>query len=272
MSVEHQERPLSGRIIREIERSATEILSGVTRTHPSRKPYRGYEKLHYFTPGQKHSAVYLAGERLRHFPNEPVLNEPISPQRRQPDDVIDQTLVSMVNASIERPIIDPSVPAFECLDPLAEDVCNVSETHFLRAIGSLHGQCEKKADIITDGNDRPIILRKRMGARTCLTLCDVTINGIPYPAGSITSLEFNDDVNGEVEDSVEKRQLRVLGLESVASLGFQRLSRFVLPRKYQKAWESYGNDFLDTSHHEHMIMRGLTPTNIAQELKDLIAK
>jgi len=267
MSVEQSQRPLSGKILSKIERATEEVLSGVNRTR-----YRGPEELHYFTPGQMHSTVYLVGERLRHFPDEPILEGPIRTQRRQSGNVIGQTLVSMVNASIEKPIADPSVPAFECLDPLAEEVCNVSETHFLRAISSLHGQGEKKADIITDGNNWPILLRKRMGARTCLTLCEVTINGIPYPAGSITSIEFVDSVDGEVEDGVEKRKLRVLGSESVASLGFQRLSRFVLPRKYQNAWESYGNDFLDTSHHEHMIMRGLTPTSIAQDLKDLIAK
>lgn len=218
-----------------------EVISGLTNL---KKP-EGYTTYSAYSPTETLLAIRRAGMHLRFNPGQPLTEIPVYLVEDQRGDISSRVLASMINASINKPPQLDTQPDFMCRDPAGLGVCYRSEPSFLSALMELRNGYNS-ADIIADG-DKPVFLAKQIGERACLTLCDVTIDGVPYPPGSIATYEIDLETRKEVERTQTERAYRRYDVNDVNSLGFLRLSRFALPIGEQQGWDEYKNTYSDIS-------------------------
>ncbi len=185
-----------------------------------------------YTPNLTLLAIARAGAYLRNNPNKPLAEAPVFLESDKQDDFSSQVIASMINASIERPEQNPDGLAFNCVDPFGVNICKSAEPRFIDAVDAT-----KDLDVVTD-NDKPVLAIKYLGEVSCLTLRDVTIDGIPYPAGSITRPVIKETaVNREI-NSERKTGPGQYTIDEVKSLGFMRLSMFALPLADRPLWRN----------------------------------
>lgn len=213
-------------------------------------------------------AINTAGMHLRYNPNQPLTEAPVYLIGDQKNNFMAQVLQSMINASITRPSEDTN-PAFVCIDPTGLDACFSAEPYFLRSINHLADMDNNEgpiADIITDDGS-PVLLRKLIGNETALTLRDVTINGIPYPAGSITHSYTPKSVEDRAERKRGERPYKEYDISEVNSLGFIRLSRFAIPlgQRSKLDYELGGHTRL-----ERHKRRRMTAKKIALQVEEIL--
>ena len=218
-----------------------EVISGLANL---KKP-EGYVAHSAYSPNESLLAIRRAGMYLRHNPDQTLTDAPVYLNKEQRSDISSRVLASMINASIYKASRLDNRPDFICTDPAGLGICYRSEPSFLSALRELHNGYNS-ADIITDGK-KPVLLAKHVGERACLTLCDVTIDGVPYPPGSIATYEIDLAARLEAERTQAEQIYKRFDVSNVKSLGFLRLSRFALPVWEQQAWDDYKNTYSDTS-------------------------
>jgi len=205
-----------------------------------------------FAPSLTLDAIVAAGTHLRHSPDQPLLETPVYLTSEQQGHFASQVLASIINASITRPTNNTEDPAFACLDPTTLGGCAAAEPYFVDAVGKLSpiatGDHPPIADIVTK-NGNPVLLSKKardLGAETCLTLCKITVDGVPYPSGSIAIPVMKTEAREEAWPANGERPYTLHDIRDVRSLGFMRLSMFALPlderSEWHEAYDEYDED------------------------------
>lgn len=184
------------------------------------------------------SAVKNAGEALREDPDRVLTDSLINPDWGFSTNVSTRTLIEILNSSLEKSPIPSHEVQFTCSPAEKLDTCSFADLSFLRTIVTVeyvspdqpaaHG-CQ----IIANQAGSPIFVRKYLGNPSAISLKDVYINGIPYPAGSIFSLEAPDDEDSLPEPSSHKVQ--EIPLRNIGRISFLRLSAFALPPAERRA-------------------------------------
>lgn len=211
-----------------------EIISGIINLP---KP-EGCIKKAAYAPTRVLSAIRSAGMKLRFDPYQPVTETPVFLTDEQSHDISNRVLSSIINASHGLFNSGPHVP-FSSGDPHTRGICYNTETYFVRSLRSL----ADNAEVVTDG-EKPVILIKEVNERVGLTLCDITIDGIPYPPGSIADISMKTPVEkAHVAVGQEVSTVPRSDIQDVDTLCFLRLSRFALPLSQQSSWDEYKGDF-----------------------------
>jgi hypothetical protein len=192
-------------------------------------------------PNSVYAALNVAGKLLRKDPDLRLANTTVAiPEElaQKPQSFAAGVLSKIIAASIE-PVPAPDFDrTFICRNAKSIDSCSNAEGSFSLTFTQM--QTPRVAlegyyrpigyQIITGQNDQPIAVRKARGELSTLTLVDTTINGIPYPAGSIMRMNLLDDryaanpdvYNSEIPHYLQQR----VGVERVSHAAFIRLSAF----------------------------------------------
>jgi hypothetical protein len=139
-----------------------------------------------------------------------------------------QALGAMVCASI-RQSVGADDPRFIGSNRTIS-ACEEAELYYMRTLRSLALFCQSGAihdrfRIVADRQGRSLLLQKAAGERSALTLRRITIDGIPYPPGSIVRL----GITGEYDNSLAKSRVSFTYHDHVEYVAFQRVSEFTLP-------------------------------------------
>lgn len=151
---------------------------------------------HTHEPHQTLAAVAEAGRLLRKDPERKLADGLIRPTDTISNDIGALALTRMINASID-PVIDAEVvfPSGSSCDVRAIEVCRTAEKDFAFMIEDLKKQedVDEGGEIIVDNSGSPIMLRKASNVPSSLSLTELVVNGIPYPAGSLFNTRLGRD-------------------------------------------------------------------------------
>jgi len=192
-------------------------------------------------PNGMYSAVNAAGNLLRKDPEQHLASAELDipePLAQKPKNFAANVLSAMIAASINPvPATDHS-RTFICRKTRNIDCCSNAEGGFSETFTQMYTPQVPLEDhykpigyqIITGSHDEPIAVRKARGEPSALTLVKTTINGIPYPAGSIMRMDLLDDRSRD-DPSIFDTDLpfddqRRVGAERVSHAAFIRLSAF----------------------------------------------
>jgi len=211
------------------------------------------EPLHHdadfcYQPDDWYGAVAKAGEILRQRPYVELVNTPITDQLFGDGSLTlpQMTFKGIINASRDRIANQNPATTFFCRGAKRVDSCSSAEGGFGLTINNMtHGHKARDSrrsgedyykrfgwTIIID-DDMPVGITKRYGQPSTLALSPITINGIPYPAGSL--LRMNTLKKGYHHEAEERRTF-VPG-ERIAFASFLRLSAFALPAEERKTFQ-----------------------------------
>lgn len=170
-------------------------------------------------PSPMLKAVATAGGMLREDPTATLAEQPIKPEAKFERSSIARALIGIINASIKPEVGPVDLPyTWEGVD-----VCRQADFKFLDLINQL-SEGAGAGQII--GSGQPALLRKTQnGEKSALSVRDLVVNGIPYPAGSIFKVKMSD------EDELSTHMpdvLQSVDLSRVGGLGFMRLSVFAV--------------------------------------------
>lgn len=200
--------------------------------------------LSMFAPGRDKalSVIAHAGTILRYDHDRQLTGSPVFLEAERKKDFRSRVLANIINAGFEKVNDELRYPSFTCTDPEGLPTCSYADRLFIDSLDS------KAVDIVSQ-NDKPILLLKQLGVHTCLTLCDITIDGIPYPAGSIARPILTDEAVEREEAAKNTTSHGQYDVSELTSLGFLRLSIFSLPPSERSFWEKrYPKKIADRLH------------------------
>lgn len=190
-------------------------------------------------PNQMYAAVARAGAILREHPQAELANQPItrSMQRGFPHDLASRALTTIINASLDPVPAASWDTSFTSFGVAPVDNCSLAERFFAATVWQLQQPGIPLIDerppigsqLLTGDNDTIIAIRKGLGSRSCLTLVPVTINSVPYPAGSIMRVNLLSEYNGKRYISHRGTRVTDIPVERISHINFLRLSAFALP-------------------------------------------
>jgi hypothetical protein len=209
-------------------------------------------------PNGLYAAMIEAGHILRKAPDTELVDTAITPPSNKLSylnrSVAARGLIAILNASLERQPGKSWDTTFQCYGTRAIDACQDAERYFGRVIAQMQtpdkpimGQRRLIGyQLITDNDNQPIAVRKGMGEPSTLSFTEITINGIPYPAGSIFRADIVDDLERiqkwyKYRTRVYIDTQRRVGVEEVSHIAFRRLSAFAInPLKRRREFPTYG--------------------------------
>lgn len=171
-----------------------------------------------YAPNEMLKAVAVAGILLRRGYKD-LANKPIKPDGELSRNTVAMTLTNIINGSIEPLDAAVDLPA----SPSGIDACRAADFKFLTLIDALQ-KGEGKCQIIGD-NEAALIRKTRNGQPSALSVRDLVVDGIPFPAGSMFNIELTDEDKTSIQTP---NVLESVGLNRVEGLGFMRLSVFAL--------------------------------------------
>lgn len=194
-----------------------------------------YSKFCSYLPGSWFTAIAITGELLNGLDRiEPLASGPIPLDCLASNPATEQRVLrNIINGSIT-PETSPTQPAFQNIYEGGVDVCRSAEGRF----GTIFNEMRKPDNpaprgpsgnslewtFVVDGSS-PVLLEKTRGAGRSSTLAleDITINGIPYPAGSLLAIYKLPHAR------LSAGAHTVVPMEEVENVSFMRLSAYTLP-------------------------------------------
>lgn len=228
-------------------------------------------ELEFHVPTPTLYAIWHGGAFLRHNPGQPLLSYPVSLTDEQRTSVCNQTLADMINTSLVGSSDVASLPSFHCTSPGATNTCESAESAFIETFTELERGDEFCASVVIEGGV-PVLLRKIMGVKTCLTLCEINIDGVQYPAGSITSVDINTGAVDFAKQDGRVRPYSAFDISGVESLGFQRLSHFALPSQEREKIRHKLNRDLEGQMQETRLFRAFNIDDAASTVAKILKK
>lgn len=204
---------------------------------------RGGEDLNKFcsAPTRTLEVLAFAGRLLRKDPNIELVDRAVIPTDYLPEGSTGRMLLDVLNAS-HTPVDGGDRPTFTCQMPIDVMACGYAEAGFLTAISRLrkeavgHRTADRKPGHVTvfvDQEGDPLLVQKSDGERSALSVGEIVINGIPYPAGSLFGIRTLLDYHVTRSDSRHlpqlNHQLSVLPAAMVSHISFKRLSAYGVP-------------------------------------------
>jgi hypothetical protein len=143
----------------------------------------------------------------------------------------------IINGTIQPAYVDAQELNFNCKEPKTISACSYAETAFSETIHEIEfdlmsehrevGQEDRGCDVFVH-NGEPIFLRKSQGEPSSLSLADITVNGVPYPRGSIFRVETKDEIRRDSGPQSSINGVREISIDDISSIGFRRLSIWAL--------------------------------------------
>lgn len=192
---------------------------------------------HTYTPGAYFAAVAACAEihigtNTRELADKTIdLNNSGHPELQ--DFLASRTLASIINNSVEYAGGLPWDQTYTCEQGTSLEACFFAEGSFCSTFAQMQKPGRKSTaesgtvgyQIITGENDRPIAVRKAKGICSTLSLVDISVNGITYPAGSLFKMQLRSDWNGYTYPTYAPiGQQTSVGAERVSHMTFQRLT------------------------------------------------
>ena len=195
-----------------------------------------------YAPNGVLAAIKEAGALLEDGP-EPLADSLIVPSEDFNDDRPSQALAEIINASILMPIPEPGSLTFRSgmMGPI--DNCSDAEVGFMRTAEALSrmssdGQVLTGSQLFLHGGS-PAFIRKAGKFPTAIGLKPTYINNIPYPAGSLYSIDFitGDAASYDEEETpdVPASAVEIYSVRQIDGIGFLRLSAFALCQAERRA-------------------------------------
>jgi hypothetical protein len=196
------------------------------------------------TPQALFAAIAEAGRTLRKDPDAQLAKKPL--EGDWGDDIRAATLQRMINDSITHPDMG-DLPSFKSdgIGPLS--TCARADNDFTRILSDFPNIPDIPTRIVLDEEGEPIIVQKfHNNIPSALSLSDIVIDNVRYPAGSLLSMEVQED-NPDISDR-DRPQLTVASMDEVEKLGFLRLSMLATDPKRSGAllrdgWNDTSLDF-----------------------------
>jgi hypothetical protein len=191
-----------------------------------------------YTPTPVLAAISHAGHALRKNPGLALVSKPIRPIRPLVQDLGTSTLLDVVNHSLEPIEPDETVFSLETSDVMDIDACPEAESSFTKAIAGLKKPHKvdflQGSQILLDEQERPLFIRKSHGIVSALSLQPYIVNGVRFPAGSITRVDTISDfieVDGVRYPSTAGfvDNINVVPHDQIQGVAFKRLSAFAFP-------------------------------------------
>lgn len=186
-----------------------------------------------YLPSGLQAAISQAGKLTRQAPGEPLADGYLDASYDFRTDTSSRSLIDLLNATLER---QPDLPRqlainFDGPAPEELDTCHLADYCFMVTASGL-GRMTKKAKVLQGCQifthfGTPAMLRKSSGVESAMSLREVSLNGIPYPAGSIFSLDFRSQGDVYNPDAPAER-VEVLASRRIDAASFLRLSAFAL--------------------------------------------
>lgn len=197
----------------------------------------GASKLRWtYEPTSMFAAVDAAAMLAHSDICERLATKPVTLDEAHTKSTLSQTLAHIVNFGFAR--IEAQIEDYGFAGGLVPiETCDEAEPRFQETLEGLKTQLRDRpprmrpsgAQIITE-RGKPIILRKGGGVESGLTLEQVTIRGIKYPAGSIVNMRLNRDRNTTDIHApvVADEHVEVIDADEVDAVRFVRLSMAAL--------------------------------------------
>lgn len=218
-----------------------------------------------YEPTLSLSAVSAAGWLLSRYPESPLLDTSVRPMSATDTGQI--TLAAMINDSIVRPDYSGQLPLFKgyhgkIVDPYS---CSSAEKYFIGVLkpDTWVDTKEFASKIYFDGT-QPIFFNKSRGEPTALTLSDIAIDNVRYPAGSIVKLHPKWSARRK---QIKRRDALIdyRDIDEIASIRFLRLSVFALSKSERlEKLPSSVKDLVVLSE-----LQQTTPTSIIEQIESL---
>ena len=195
------------------------------------------KETHTFNPNPFYAAIAACAEVHLDTATRQLTDKPIQLEHGGQSDLgaflAPRTLTSILNNSLEPTGGLPWDQTFTCDKGTAIEACEYAEGSFATVFAQMEAPKKKLTgepgiagyQIITGENNRPIAVRKGKGVPSTLSLVDVCVNGIAYPAGSLFRMQLREDWDGHTYYTHvrEGRQQRI-GAERVTHMTFRRLT------------------------------------------------
>jgi len=172
------------------------------------------------------------GYVMQDFSGQPLASDVIRLNPAIENDTPSKVLTRALNSSVD-PSRSDGIPAFESGGNVSVECCNEAEGRFydtLRAIGKMSKSKNidtPGAQIVMDGGE-PIIVRKGLGEKSGLTLTDLSIDKVVFPAGSIVALGLTKSSRKGHGGFPIYGKVNLIEKEWVGRIRFERLSLFAL--------------------------------------------
>ncbi len=205
---------------------------------------------HCHTFSAVHAAFAGAAWLLRNKPGLQLINRSLVPDDIASTDSASYQLITLLNSTRIIANGDSWDTSFTSSKVGSGDSCMAAEEAFSQTFAGMKGLAKrllaghsagdsKGFELFVGERQRPIFLRKSIGEPTVLTLHDITINGVRYPAGTIARLntEKDDrqklrrlrDGHGTYRPIVSESAFRLFSVAEIKRLGALRLSAFATP-------------------------------------------
>lgn len=183
-------------------------------------------------------AIYRTGAFIRTNPGEPIRQSEVPVHSIDPRNFARTVLAELINATLEPPVVQPDLHAFSGAGTKVKDACNHAEGLFYDSLKHMEKPYPgvPQPDVFFDG-DVPVLLRKRIGEKTCLALQAITIDDVTYPAGSIVYPYVPEEIKHAVRKEHRDMRYAPFDISHIETLGFLRLSLFAIPPKQRPNWK-----------------------------------
>jgi hypothetical protein len=201
------------------------------------------------TPEDILLAVAQSGKLLRKCPSLNLANGMIVIPDTSSLSVPAKTFIEIVNASLvplQKISSARSIPFFEAENCCSLDTCKYAETSFGNIISSVLAQKARSGtgyQTFRTQRGRPLFVRKGSGEPSALTLVDIVINGIPYPAGSLVRIDHFMDKKKRILDRAPLNGIEDLTVTGIDRIAFLRLSAFALDSLRRRVMTNGYTDF-----------------------------
>ena len=195
-----------------------------------------------YEPTPIYAAIAQAGDLLRKQPGTKLANGFV-PEGEATDGTARRVLAAIINASLDPGSFVSPDRTFIGKEVRKVAVCDLAERYFADTIAHMehvldpaHHEAppddydEMGYQVIVGADGQAIAIRKSGAHNSTLSLVDLTINGIPYPAGSLLRMEVTSD---PVEDNittldVPDGEFTIIDSSQVTNVAFMRLSAWAL--------------------------------------------
>lgn len=153
-----------------------------------------------------------------------------------PQTIFESLLQDMLNQSLD-PASQSDFNTRACKE--YDTSCITSEHLFGKAIAALEVHMPESATYnneygvrVIAKDNKPLFIHKMEGSKTALSLQQLTVDGILYPAGSIIGIHVRGDLQtktGRYTPQVEPNALQVIDAQEVVGADFLRPSLFMMP-------------------------------------------
>ncbi len=215
------------------------VFAGITGEGYDEKGGLSHDSVHSSPCGSNlFNAFTRACYRLQENPNANLSSEVIRPPEQL--STLGSYLVNLVNDTHTRNKLLPNNFVSKKINKLVLneiDGCCDAEENFMKALGQENEGVPEvypehrlsKNKIYIDDDGQPLLIRKTYGEKNTLSLQDISINGVAFPAGTL----FISRERALGHNHRQDKHLTIKSLRDISRLSPIRLTKYALPTEEQ---------------------------------------